>query len=237
MQEQIGLLVELQKVDAVIGEMKRKREETPKRLAELETGLEAMKADLEQYGVELEELKKDRRAKEGFLQMEIDRVHRSEDKLKDIKTQKEYQALLKEVEQGKKLNASREEDVLKIIAVVEEREKAASEKAEALKTKEEEYRKEKDTLGNELFRIDAEFDDKKKKWEETAKKVKPNILKMYQRISERRNVTSVVPVNKGACTGCHMNLPPQLYNQVQKGNEMFQCPACHRILYWEGNNS
>ena len=165
MQEQIGFLVELQKVDAVIGEMQRKREETPRRLAELEAGLDAMKADLERYGVELEELKKDRRAKEGFLQMEIERVHRSEDKLKDIKTQKEYQALLKEVEQGKKLNASREEDVLKITAEIEEREKAASEKGEVLKTKEEEYSKEKDVLGNELSRIDAGFDDKKNEWE------------------------------------------------------------------------
>lgn len=237
MQEQIRLLVELQKVDAVIGEMKRKREETPKRLAELEAGLDAMQADLEHYRVELEELKNDRRAKEGFLQMEIDRVHRSEDKLKDIKTQKEYQALLKEVEQGKKLNASREEDILKIIADVEEREKTASEKTEALKTKEEEYIKEKETLENDLSMIDAEFDDKRKEWEETAKKVKPNVLKIYQRVSDRRNSTSVVPAIKGACTGCHMNLPPQLYNQVQKGNEMLQCPACHRILYWEGNNS
>lgn len=237
MQEQIRLLVELQKVDAVIGEMKRKREETPKRLAELEAGLDAMKADLEQYVVELEELKKDRRTKEGFLQMEIDRVHKSEDKLKDIKTQKEYQALLKEVEQGKKLNASREEDILKLTADIEEREKVASEKAELLKTREEEYKKEKETLEGDLVKVDAEFDGKKGEWEDIAKKVKPNILKMYQRVSERRNATSVVSVNKGACTGCHMNLPPQLYNQVQKGNEMLQCPACHRILYWEGNNS
>lgn len=237
MQEQIRLLVELQKVDAIIGEMKIKRKEGPKKVAELESDLNAVKAELEQYKSELEELKKERRAKEGFLQMEVERVHRSEERLKDIKTQKEYQALVKEVEQGKKLNASREEDILKLIADIEEREKAASEKADSLKTREDEYKKEKETLDGELAKIDAEFDGKRKEWEGIAKKVKPNILKMYQRVSERRNATSVVPVNKGACTGCHMNLPPQLYNQVQKGHEMLQCPACHRILYWQGNNS
>lgn len=237
MEEQLRLLVELQKVDAVIWDMKKKREETPKRLSELQSGLEVLKADLEQYNAELEELKKDRRTKEGFLQAEIERVHKSEGKLKDIKTQKEYQALVKEVEQGKKLNASREEDVLKLIADIEEREKIASEKAASVAAKDEEYLKEKEVLEGELARIDAEFDGKKKEWEEMAKGIKPNILKMYKKVSDRRNSTSVVPAKNGACGGCHMNLPPQLYNQVQKGHEMILCPACHRILYWEGNNS
>lgn len=236
MQEQIRLLVELQKVDAVLGGMKRKMEETPKRLSELQTGLDAMKADLEQCEAQLEEMKKDRRTKEGLLQMEIDRILKTEGHLKDIKTQKEYQALLKEVDQGKKLNASREEDILKLTADVEETEKVASEKAAALKAKEVEYAKEKKALEGDLSKIDAEFDGKRKGWEEIAKKVKPNVLKMYQKVSERRNATSVVPVKNGACTGCHMNLPPQLYNQIQKGHEMLLCPSCHRILYWEGNN-
>lgn len=237
MQEQMRVLVELQKVDAVLGEMKRKREEAPKQLSKLQGEAEALKADLEQYRNELEELKKDRRTKEGLLQMEIERIHKSEGRLKDIKTQKEYQALVKEVEQGKKLNASREEDILKLISDIEEREKVASEKAEAIRVKEEEYAKEKDLLEGELSKIDAEFDGKKREWEVIAKTVKPNILKMYQKVSERRNATTVVPVRNGACTGCHMGLPPQLYNQVQKGAEMHQCPSCHRILYWEGNNS
>ena len=82
-------------------------EDTPKRLSELQTGLDAMKADLEQCETQLEELKKDKKTKEGLLQMEIDRIQKTEGHLKDIKTQKEYQALLKEVDQGEKLNASR----------------------------------------------------------------------------------------------------------------------------------
>ena len=122
MQEQIRLLVELQKVDAVLGGMKRKMEDTPKRLSELQTGLDAMKADLEQCETQLEELKKDKKTKEGLLQMEIDRIQKTEGHLKDIKTQKEYQALLKEVDQGEKLNASRGEDILKLTADVEEME-------------------------------------------------------------------------------------------------------------------
>lgn len=233
MEEQLRLLVELQKIDTVIWDMQSKREETPKRLSELQSGLNVMKTELEQYTAELEELKKERRTKEGFLQAEIERIHKSEGKLKDIKTQKEYQALLKEVEQGKKLNADREEDILKLIADIEEREKIVTEKGETIRIKAEEYHREKEHSESELATIDREFDGKKKEWEGIARNIKPNILKMYQKVSERRNSTSVVRAKNGACTGCHMNLPPQLYNQVQKGQEMIQCPACHRILYWE----
>lgn len=235
MQEQIRLLVELQKVDGILCDMKRKREETPKHLSDIQAQLDVIKSDLESYSAGLAELKKEKRAKEGMLQMEIDRIHKSEGHLKDIKTQKEYQALLKEVDQGKKLNASREEDILKLTAEIEEREKIESEKAEAKKIKESEYAKEKMALEGDLTQIETGFDGKKREWEEIAHKIKPNILKMYKKVSERRNANSVVPVRNGACTGCHMNLPPQLYNQVQKGHELFQCPSCHRVLYWEGN--
>lgn len=235
MQEQIRLLIELQKVDAVLGEMKRKREAAPKRISELQSGLDEMRGGLERYNTELEELNKDKKTKEGLLQMEIDRMQKTEGHLKDIKTQKEYQALLKEVEQGKKLNASREEDILKLTADVEEMEKIASEKTAALKANEVDFATEKKALEGDISKVDAEFDGLRKGWEEIANKIKPNVLKMYQKVSDKRNATSVVPVKNGACTGCHMNLPPQLYNQIQKGHEMLLCPNCHRILYWEGN--
>jgi predicted nucleic acid-binding Zn-ribbon protein len=235
LQEQLRLLVELQKVDAALWEMKKKMEDVPRRLSELEAGLNAMKVDLERDRAELEEMKRDRRTKEGLLQMEVERVHRSEGRLKEIKTQKEYHALQKEIEQGKKLNAEREEDILRLISEIEERERSVAGKEEAFGVREEEYTRDKRDLEGEFSGLDKEFGSRKREWEELSKGIKPNILKVYQRVLEKRPDAAIVAARSGACTGCHMNLPPQLYNQIQKGNEMFQCPSCHRILYWEGS--
>ena len=44
---------------------------------------------------------------------------------------------------------------------------------------------------------------------------------------------AVVPVVNGVCKGCHMAIPPQLYNIIQRGLSMETCPSCNRIIYWE----
>jgi predicted nucleic acid-binding Zn-ribbon protein len=46
----------------------------------------------------------------------------------------------------------------------------------------------------------------------------------------------VVAVWKEVCDGCHMSIPPQLYNELQKSNELITCPSCSRIIYWENRN-
>jgi hypothetical protein len=44
---------------------------------------------------------------------------------------------------------------------------------------------------------------------------------------------AVVSVRNGTCQGCNMNIPPQLYNVLQRGQTIETCPSCHRIIYWE----
>ena len=62
--------------------------------------------------------------------------------------------------------------------------------------------------------------------------VKPEVLKRYGTIRMRRGL-AVVSVRNGTCQGCNMNIPPQLYNTLQRGLSIETCPSCHRIIYWE----
>ena len=65
-----------------------------------------------------------------------------------------------------------------------------------------------------------------------AATVKPEVLKRYGTIRMRRGL-AVVSVRGGTCQGCNMNIPPQLYNTLQRGQTIETCPSCHRIIYWE----
>jgi predicted nucleic acid-binding Zn-ribbon protein len=65
-----------------------------------------------------------------------------------------------------------------------------------------------------------------------AASVKPEMLKRYSTIRMRRGL-AVVSVRNGTCQGCNMNIPPQLYNTLQRGQTIETCPSCHRIIYWE----
>ena len=42
----------------------------------------------------------------------------------------------------------------------------------------------------------------------------------------------VVEARGGICLGCHINLPPQMFNELQRYREVRQCPSCHRIVFW-----
>ena len=83
-----------------------------------------------------------------------------------------------------------------------------------------------DAIEEKVAGIKAERD-------ELAAKIKPNVLKRYESITVRRGL-AVVPVRNQACTGCNMNIPPQLYNTLHKGDSIETCPYCKRIVYWEG---
>ena len=56
--------------------------------------------------------------------------------------------------------------------------------------------------------------------------------KKYSAIRMRRGL-AMAPVKNGTCQGCNMNIPPQLYNVLQRGQTVETCPSCHRIIYWE----
>jgi len=58
------------------------------------------------------------------------------------------------------------------------------------------------------------------------------VLKRYASIRMRRGL-AVVSVRSGTCQGCNMNIPPQLYIVIQRGQTIETCPSCHRIIYWE----
>jgi predicted nucleic acid-binding Zn-ribbon protein len=72
----------------------------------------------------------------------------------------------------------------------------------------------------------------RKQREDLAGRVRPDVMKRYQHIRAKRGL-AVVPVRNGTCAGCNMSIPPQLYNQLIRGEQLFACPLCHRLIYYE----
>jgi hypothetical protein len=85
----------------------------------------------------------------------------------------------------------------------------------------------------ELSSIDTDYANWEQKRNELMKKVPADLLSRYERIRNRNNGIGVISVWKAVCNGCHMNIPPQLYNELQKSAELFDCPNCHRIMYFQ----
>ena len=60
-----------------------------------------------------------------------------------------------------------------------------------------------------------------------------DLRRRYEMIFSRRGGVAVVAVRGGTCQGCHMHVPPQLYNQIQRNEQLILCPNCQRMLFWQ----
>jgi len=237
LKEQIFFLVELQNIDFEIERFMLKRVNLPKEIDRLDEGLEAVERSLMESGQMLEALKADHKAKETALKNGVDNSKKAKSRLLEVKTNKEYEATLKEIDAINEKNSAIEDEIIEIL---EEIDKASEE----LKIKESETasarsqcEKGKGVLEKELESIGSALDDVLKKRDTLRNGINTDILKRFDTIKNRKNGPVVVPARKEVCYGCHMNIPPQMYNELQKSERLMLCPHCERIIYWEGEDN
>lgn len=232
MNEQLRFLKELQDVDLELIAIEADKQRYPIEIHNLDEELASAREVFKKRAEKIELLEKERRQKEGDLELEQERMKRAQSKLYEVKTNREYQALLAEIEALKEINSQREIEILEIMDEVDElkREYARTDK-ELLET-EQKIGSEKKRLEENLGKVDGVLASKKRKRTLVAKKVSPELMALYQTLRERKR-TAVVPARYGACQGCNMKIPPQMFNEVQKSQDIIVCPSCNRILFWE----
>ena len=126
MDSKLKELLTLQLIDARVDEIIKEEKEAPKEIRKLQEGLDLLKVALEQDLSTLEELKNERRAVERELE-EVDlKFKKSKTRLDEVKSNKEYQAVLKEIEELKDLNFQKEEVAIKWMEEIEILEKECS---------------------------------------------------------------------------------------------------------------
>ena len=92
-------------------------------------------------------------------------------------------------------------------------------------------------LTQELDSLAEELTVSLRKSDEIKGKISADLLRKYEQIRGIRRGLAVVSCWKEVCDGCHMSIPPQLYNELQKSKTtLYTCPNCNRFLYWENRN-
>jgi len=226
-------LAVLQTLDIKIRGMQREKDGIPTRLAALEGDFKKEEEKVLGQKAELDRLLKDRRHKEKELEEEVERVKKAEARVFEIKTNKEYQAVLKEIEGAKKLNRQREEEILGILERFEELQKVARQGEKELEAKRKEHQQQLSELQERAAQFEQKMAAEVKKWDERQRGIPSDLLSKYRMLLEKRQGIAVAPVSNGVCQACHMNLRPQLYIELQKQQTLILCPNCSRILFWE----
>lgn len=231
MNEQLQRLRALQATETQLREALRERERFPALLAEARKPLEAAQDALQNLEARLKELQTRRRNRERDLDVALEKVRRMKDRTSEIKTNKEYFAHLKEIETAQKSCAALEEEILQMM---EEQERMAGILQDAqAKVREEQSRftQTQQRLQAQTEEADRRIATLKQERQARLESLDPVWRQQYERLLPVTKGLVVVEAQQGTCTGCRMNLPPQVYNDVRKNEGIVTCPHCHRVLY------
>jgi predicted nucleic acid-binding Zn-ribbon protein len=216
LKEQLSLLIELQQLDLSLGMINLRKKELPEKIARLDEEFRTFAEGVDAVKKKVDELHKHHKEKEEKLKRGIEHLKKTRDRLYEVKTNKEYQAILKEIEVIESKNSEVEDE---IIVALEELDKIRDHS----KSKEKDfndfqllYDENKKKMEGELGVLNKEFSDCQRKSSKLAKQIHEHLLKRYEIIKGIRNGLAVVSVWKEVCNGCHMNLPPQFYNELQR---------------------
>jgi predicted nucleic acid-binding Zn-ribbon protein len=237
LQKALQLLIELQGVERKISTLSDQQARAPEQLAALEELVRTAELGRDRQREMLENVRKARRQVEIEVEELEQRARKSRERLASVKTNKEYQALLKEIEDLQGLIREREDQILEQMETVErhrilldEGERIAAEARQRLQS-------EGAKIEAERARADSQIGVLKKQQEELSPQIPADLLQTYQVLRTHRSGIAVAPVVQGACQMCHMNLPPQLFIDLQKDEHVLRCPACQRIIYWAGHEA
>ncbi len=237
MKEQLSFLIALQKLDLEISKVSLKKKELPVKRAKLDEDFEKLKADIEEVRKRYEALQRSRKEKEDRLKRGQEAITKAKDRLLEVKTNKEYQAVLKEIEIIEAKNSEIEDEVIKALEDIDQLKITLDKEEKEFDIRCRQYERDKNNLEEEAASKEAALLSYQQRVFELKKQIDGELLKRYETIKRIRNGLAVVSVWKEVCQGCHMNIPPQLYNDVQKLEGLLSCPNCNRIIYWQNQNN
>ncbi len=233
MQNKMNLLKDLQEIDQEISAIEATRKGYRDELDAFTADATRVQEMLDQLNDEVAVLQQAEAELQQDLLKERDNVVRVEARLPEIQTQKEYVAVLKEIDVAKKANKEIEEQMAakqQEIKVLEEDRQEKEGELAAIQEKAEARGEELKTLLDESEEVLLKRTQTR---ESVAAELPTSLLRKYHTLFQRRGGLALALAKNGACLGCNMQLPPQQYNKLLKVTEIQSCPHCNRILYVE----
>jgi predicted nucleic acid-binding Zn-ribbon protein len=230
-QSQIDALEKLSELDA---ELKEVGDVLRKERGELETKrtkLAELVERLSRGKTSIEEMEKARGDVMGEARQMLIQIERSREKLSRCRTEREANAVQRELEELRKLHRDREVEVEKldglidqgradVTAVLGEHDKIDAD-LEAIE----------DEATGRIAEAQTRFDERSKLREDLVKAVPPQLYRRYELVRSRRG-TALAYTHTGICSACNIHLQPMLFQKLKRGEEIGQCPSCNRIIYF-----
>jgi predicted nucleic acid-binding Zn-ribbon protein len=228
-------LLELQKVDAHLNEIRARLAAFPKKLADADARVSSVRAELEQSKAAQLTSFKGRKKYELDVEQWKERVRKYRDQTSQVKTNEAYKALQHEIQMAEDEIAKAEDRLLEQMVSGEEydrrikaAEKTLKEVEELVGTEREKIQADKAAAENSLAELTAERTA-------VVAEIPEDLLDHYDRIAKKHKGVALAEVREEKCSACGMRVRPHVFQEMRRldSEEMFHCETCTRILYYD----
>jgi hypothetical protein len=235
--EQLKCLVQYQILEDKKAKLVRSSEETPRRIAEIEKEFEDFESIYLGKKAEQEHAKNEHHSLEQEISDLENKIKRSKVRMSEIKNNKEYQAVLKEIGDQEKEITEKEDSALALMETIDHLGRELKVLAKEVKQRKEKMEQDKQELQREADKLRERLDGIEALQEKVREKLEPDVWKRSEVLLEKQSGVAVAPVEGGVCQVCHLNIPPQKFIELQRDESLMQCPHCHRFIYWPGHEA
>jgi predicted nucleic acid-binding Zn-ribbon protein len=235
MNPDLNRLIRLQQLETTADEARRKIADHPQRMEALDERLAAARGAVDGLKARLADALSRRRAEEKEVSTVQARLAKYKDQLLEVKTNREYQAMLHEIEAAQNDIKAREDRILETMLESDEIGVDARKAEAELKAVEKAVAAERQVMEQEVAALQDELDKTAAARQQLAAEIDRHTLAIFETTARSRKGIAVSEARDGMCMICHVRLRPQVFNEVRRNDSIIQCDSCRRILYFVDN--
>lgn len=224
-------LIALQNVEIEMFKAEEGLTEIPRQIEEIDSIIQARKRSIDSIDEEVVSFEESREPLEAELKENQELLDAADTRIKRIKTNKEFLALQREIDLAKKRKIDIEEQLLTLMDKIEKKNAEKERIQKSFDADRSILEEKKAAFVDQIKELEKVLEGYKGRDNKLRKTVDASLLSKYDRIKQNKKGLVVVECNNGVCKGCNMHIPPQLYNELVRGDRLIVCPVCQRILY------
>lgn len=232
-EEKMKILIGLYEKDKEIDKIKNLEIEVPKKIAKLDEELENLSKEFNEAKETSDKIDVKRRELERRVEEQRLNLDNFRKRKREAHSNKEFQALKREIEDTEKKIIQLEDELIEVYIEKEDQEKITNKTRIIFEEKEKKVREKEELLNRELNKSKENLILKADERTRIAARLQDErLLKSYNRLKNSRG-SGVSIIENEICTECHSTIPLQLFVEVKKGNKIYTCQSCGRILIYK----
>ena len=224
-------LIALQDIELKIASTQKQISDTPAKTQGFQEELQRLKQAYTERVAHAQELTKRRRTLEGEVDMMRSKLSKLKDQLMSVKTNKEYTAMLHEIQMAEEHIRSEEDKILEIMEEMETKEQDLNSAEKELKTRSAVLEAEIQKSEAAVPGLEVEMAQLREERLAMELRVESELLARYRRIAEARKGIALAEARDELCTACHVRIRPQVYADLLRTENIHSCDSCSRILF------